>query len=108
MANWTLTAERTGTTIVVSLHDTLTVVLEENPTTGYRWALDIASAEFFEILKSDFVPSPGGAVGRGGTRSISLGCKKAGRGLLQLKLKRAWSGEASGAQPFRVEVDVKA
>src|SRR5262249_10099479 len=108
MANRTLTAEGTGTTIVVSLHDTLTVVLEENPTTGYRWALERASEELFEILKCDFVPSPGGAVGGGGTRSISLGFKKAGRGLLQLKLKRAWSGEASSAQGFQVEVDVKA
>jgi predicted secreted protein len=56
-----------GLNKVLSVGQQITVVLQENPTTGRRWASPIrADDPWFEPLGDQYIPSPGGAIGGGG------------------------------------------
>jgi predicted secreted protein len=54
-----------------------------------------------------YAPSPQTAVGGGGQRSWTFIAHKAGTDTLQLKLWRAWEGEASITRRFTVTLHVR-
>jgi inhibitor of cysteine peptidase len=86
---------------------TLEVVLDANPSTGYTWQI----AESPEFLKSEGEPTfeseaKEGAVGAGGKQTLTFAVTAAGTGELSLTYSRPWESVAP-AETFKVEVESK-
>jgi len=74
---------------VVRPGDDIEIVLEENPTTGYRW-VDAMAPGILALQQSKFAPDGGGAIGAGGIRLLSFRAERAGTTDLRLELRRPW------------------
>jgi len=72
--------------------------LEETPSTGYRWAIEISPANAVKILESRWVAPIGTGVGAAGKREFSLRIEQHGEIRLQAKLWREWQGDGSVIQ----------
>ena len=82
----TLTRTDNGKSITMQVNDLLLLSLDENPTTGFQWALD---------------------GGGGGQRVLTFKAQRAGIGQLKLKLWREWQGEPSIVERFTVTLQVR-
>ncbi len=83
-----------GKTFTLPLGGGFAVELDENPTTGYVWAIDSMDEERVSLVRSDFRPGSG-AIGAGGRRVFLFRAEAAGRARVSLKLWRQWIGDAS-------------
>jgi inhibitor of cysteine peptidase len=102
----TLTAGDNGKTIELKAGDTLVIRLDENPTTGYRWAVERGGEGFFEPPRAEFIQNPDALTGAGGSRIFTFHALKPGKTSLAFKLWRAWQGEGSVTSRFGVDVKV--
>jgi inhibitor of cysteine peptidase len=99
----TLTEKDNGRTFDVSAESSLTVRLKENPTTGYRWAVD--SSDGLDLAESQF--QPGSVPGAGGTRILQFKIPSTGTHDLRLHHWREWEGDSSITDRFTAKVHVK-
>jgi inhibitor of cysteine peptidase len=97
-----LTERDSGARRTVRVGEHVTVVLPENPSTGYRWHADIDPA----VLAQQADRYEGGreAIGAGGTRRLTFTTLRSGSTQLRLEKRRSWSREAIDA--FEVQLDV--
>jgi inhibitor of cysteine peptidase len=109
-----LTAQDKNKTLPVSVGDSFVIRLNENPTTGYVWAVD-GQTELLVLRSSDYVsdaqPNQHGevhVVGGGGQRSFTFVAQKSGVATLKLKHWRPWEGDASIVDTFSMLVQIKA
>ena len=107
MATITLTGAKNGKSVKVQVGDLITVSLDENPTPGFRWAIDNSDEDVVTLLSSEYVAAPGSKVGGGGQRVVTFEARKAGISPIQLKLLRAWEGDSSIAERFDVTLRVR-
>ncbi len=107
MAVITLTQADQGKPVPARVGDTLQLALPENPTTGYRWAIDQIDSSVLSPTGSNYAPAPTSALGAGGQRTFTFQAVKAGNSPVQLKLWRQWEGDKSVAQRFGVNVAVQ-
>lgn len=107
MSTITLTQADKGKSITVRIGDEIVIMLPENPTTGYRWAIDQTDENILVAQTPAFSPTPGGAIGGGGTRTFTFTAKKPGTVHLQLKLLRAWQGDSSIIDRYDVTIQVQ-
>ena len=103
----TLTRGDNGKTIEVQAGDNVVVRLEENPTTGFVWAIDQDNDDILPLQNSDYTMAPSAGIGGGGQRSLTFKAQKAGTVSLQLKLWREWEGDRSITERFFVTVQVR-
>jgi inhibitor of cysteine peptidase len=94
-------------TVTAAPGQTLVVVLDANPSTGYTWS--VASAP--EFLKSEGEPAftsgaKQGEVGAGGKQTLKFTVTAAGMGDLSLSYSRPWESVAP-AETFMVQVESK-
>ncbi len=91
-----------GTVVTIAAGDVLELALPENPTTGYRWALDPPSAGSRLIddrmERGDSTPT----AGAGATRVLAILVEQAGA--LHAQLRREW--ETQPIQSFTVRVEL--
>jgi inhibitor of cysteine peptidase len=87
-----LTQDDSGSTRVVRIGDEVTVVLDENPTTGYRWHADLDGTRL--QLTADHYQGPGRPVGAGGSRYLTFEPLQVGPAQLHLAKRRSWEQEA--------------
>ena len=87
--------------------DAIAIRLEENPTTGYQWAIDQTNPEVIEHLESVFSPGSETGIGSGGVRIFRFRAKKPGNVLLRLKQWRSWQGDNSTVEWFEVTIQVR-
>jgi inhibitor of cysteine peptidase len=106
MSTVTLTQSENGATVEVPAGGTVVIRLEENPTTGFRWAIDSVDQQVLKLQSDDYSGSGGGA-GAGGLRTFTLGTVAAGTTHIQLKLWREWEGDASITQRFAATIRVR-
>ncbi|MGF1640692.1 MAG: protease inhibitor I42 family protein [Rhodospirillales bacterium] len=104
MAMVTLDAADNGTTVTVPVGATIEVRLAENPTTGFRWALEPIAADSLVALDDRYEPAPPMRIGSGGTRIFRFRAVAAGSAALALRHWQAWSGEESITERFAVEL----
>lgn len=107
MSTVTLTQADKGKSVTVHTGDQIVITLQENPTTGYRWAIDQTDATVLTAQNPSFSPTPGGAIGAGGTRTFTFTAKTPGTVHLQFKLLRAWQGDSSIIDRFDVTIQVQ-
>lgn len=102
----TLTSTDSGKSLALRVGNTFTVSLEENPTTGFQWAVDSTGDGLVQLQASKYIPSPGSGVGRGGQKILTFKAQRTGTGQLKLKLWRKWEGDSSIAERFTLTLQV--
>jgi inhibitor of cysteine peptidase len=107
MTTITLTGAAHGTTVETRAGDTIVVRLDENPSTGYKWALEKRQADVVALQRAEYARAPSSGVGGDGQRILTFKAKQAGIAALQLKLWRAWEGDTSIIERFTVTFHVQ-
>src|SRR5690349_4206950 len=92
----TLTENDSGRTFDANAGSTFTVRLKENPTTGYRWAVESLSG--LELLEDNF--ERGTAAGSPGVRVFQFRVPASGSHDLRLHSWREWQGNSSISERF--------
>lgn len=99
-----LTQDDTGGVCHARVGDEITVVLEENPTTGYRWHAEVDAARL--QLTGDQYQGPERPIGAGGTRRLTFRALQPGPARLRLVNRRSW--EQSVVNEYDVALDIAA
>jgi inhibitor of cysteine peptidase len=100
-----LQAQDSGRSLDLHVHDTFSVELGENPTTGYRWQILESGAPALRISRDSFTLGQSQGVGAGGTRILEFVAENAGAASIHLGYAR--SGDpASLKNEFRLQVKV--
>jgi inhibitor of cysteine peptidase len=103
-----VTNDNAGKTVSASVGQTLEVVLDANPSTGYTWTVD-SSPEF---LKSEGEPTfasqaESGVVGAAGKQTLKFAVTASGSGELSLNYVRPWETGVAPAETFKVQIESK-
>ena len=106
-AQLTLTEADDGKSVELRAGDTLVVRLHENPTTGFRWALDDPVPKIVRVRGSEYL-GQSDAVGSGGDVLWSLEAVMPGKTQIAFKLWRHWEGDISIRKRFAVPLSIKA
>ena len=96
-----------GRLLSVGLGDVIKVNLAENPTTGYRWAVDTLDTTALQLRESTYSMTPGGGIGGDGVHTMTFQAASPGSAKLNLKQWREWAGDASIINRFSVTVTVQ-
>jgi inhibitor of cysteine peptidase len=104
----TLTEADNGREAAVQCGDTVQVCLPENPTTGYRWAVDPAANESLSPAASEYARSAATGAGGGGTRCFTFRVDAPGTVSIRLTLRRGWQGDAAILKRFTATLHVSA
>jgi inhibitor of cysteine peptidase len=95
-------------TVTATPGQTIEVVLDANPSTGYTWI--VASTP--EFLKSQGEPTfasqaESGVVGAGGKQTLKFTVTAPGKGELSLDYVRPWETGTAPAETFKAQVEAK-
>jgi predicted secreted protein len=91
--------------VAVTQGDRITVLLDENPSTGYQWSA--AATDVLEVHRSELRPGPTTRPGAGGARVIVLRTARPGHGQVQFTLARSWQRDEP-VDRWTLDVDVAA
>ena len=97
MATISLTQADADRIRTLHVGDSVELRLPENPSTGYRWSINIALADAATLTASRW-NAGGPGVGVGGTREFVITVKEPGMVRLHAKLWREWQGEGSAIE----------
>jgi inhibitor of cysteine peptidase len=97
-----LTEDDSGATRRVRVGEEITVVLAENPTTGYRWETDSSSLP----VTADEYEGGTRPMGAGGRRRLTFVPARAGAAKVRLVKRRAWEDKV--VAEFEVDLEVTA
>ena len=101
-----LTEADNGSEAAVQCGDTVEVCLAENPTTGYRWAVDPAARDSLSPAASEYARSAAAGVGGGGTRRFTFRPDTPGTVSIRLTLRRGWASGAVALKRFTATLHV--
>jgi inhibitor of cysteine peptidase len=107
MSDLSLTAADNGKIFEVQQGETIVIHLQENPTTGYRWAIDKVDNKILTLQSTDYSQTPGGGIGGSGERRLTFKVMQPGATDLQLKLWQEWEGEKSVTERFSVTIQAQ-
>jgi inhibitor of cysteine peptidase len=94
-----VTLEGAAQSVTVETDQTIAVLVEENPSTGYRWEVEALTGPL-TLVSSEFQPAPDVTPGRSGRRTIVTRASGRGSGELRIRSVRSWEG-ASTDSPRR-------
>jgi inhibitor of cysteine peptidase len=98
-----LTERDHNRSVDVHVGETISVILPENATTGYRWAIERVDSQLVEA-RSPQPKYPANAIGSGGEVEWDFLAKAPGTTSIALKQWRHWAGDASIVQRFRIQI----
>jgi hypothetical protein len=75
------------------------VLLAENPTTGYRWILDVSPSQAIVQVSDEFTVS-GEGIGTGGQRRFLLRAGHPGAFVITLRCCREWESATPAIKTF--------
>lgn len=102
-----LTDVDNGHTVEATKGSLIVVSLEENPTTGFRWAIDSLNPQIVALRQSKFIPDQNVAIGGSSVKEFIFETKQFGETTLVLKLWRDWEGENSTIQRYSVILKIR-
>ena len=102
----TLTRADNSTEVTVRLGEQVVIRLTEKPTTGFRWAVDHGDEAVVALQDSTYIRVAGAKLGGDGQRVWTFEAQHRGTVQLQLKLWRAWEGDTSVQERFKVTIHV--
>lgn len=85
-----------GREIELTVGESFTLALAENPTTGFRWQVQSDGGPACELVSDEFEPPAEGAHGRGGLHHWQFRAARGGEGQIELTYRRGFAG---GGQP---------
>ena len=100
-----LTAADNGRTVELPVGDEVALRLQENATTGYRWAIDSADANLVDINEGPYV-STSEKMGGGGEAQWLIKAKAPGATSIKLKRWRQWEGESSVVERYEITLRI--
>lgn len=109
MANVTIESLDAGRRVKVQAGDTITLALDENPSTGFLWDVVVADAAIARVEASRFEPPKSTSppmVGVPGRRLITVRTLKPGLTQLTAQARRGWEPASSVAATKVFEVEV--
>jgi predicted secreted protein len=80
-----------------------TIILESNPTSGYRW-FPIFDRSIISVISHDFRPSSNSRVGTSGRDIFTFKATNCGTTLLKMVYKRSWEQQFVMEKIFFIEV----
>jgi inhibitor of cysteine peptidase len=91
--------------IEVGVGGQFTIVLESNPTTGYKWEADFDN-NLLKLVKSDYKQSEAkpGMVGVGGKEYFTFEGLNKGNAKITMTYKRAWEQDSADQKVFSVSI----
>lgn len=98
-----LNEQDSGRTVKVKRGSMITIRLVENPTAGYRWAVEAGSG----LEQVGDQNEPGGGIGGTGVRELQFHAKSIGTHELRLKNCRGREGESSVIGRFNAWIVVE-
>lgn len=101
-----LTEADAGAEVALSVGETIEVVLSENATTGYTWAIERIEPAVVTVAERSSRYPQQGAVGSGGHAVFRLTAATPGKGTVRLRYWREWEGDASAIRRFQFGVTV--
>ena len=86
----------------------VTIVLDENPTTGYTWAYTIDNPQVLQYTSDSYAQNPAasGLVGVGGQHTYVFSAVGPGTAIITFSLGQQWSGGTKDAQIAKYQVVV--
>ncbi len=103
----TLTEADAGKTVQAHPGDHILIQLSANATTGFSWAIDKMDTTILALQQESYTPSPGGALGSGGTAVFTFIAQRAGTTQVQLKYWRSWEGDSSIVKRYDITIQVQ-
>jgi inhibitor of cysteine peptidase len=104
MAEIELDEADAGTTREVAVGDELVVILDEIPTSGYRWAFESFDNSILAARDDSFEPPEPGRLGAFGRHRFRFAVVGAGSTALTLARRRSWDAEAA-AERFEARIE---
>lgn len=102
-----LTRADENRTAELRVGEVLEIRLAENPSTGFRWAVEESQQRLLGLENTRYVPpEEGGFIGARGQRIFSFIAKQPGAVVLKLKYWRVFEGDASVTERFTVTVQI--
>jgi len=97
-----ITEKQNNATVPVNQGNTVTLMLPENPTTGFQW--NLTTTPGLTITGDIYVPSDrtGTLVGSGGTHTWEITVAGTGRQDISAVYKRSWEPATGNETMFRV------
>lgn len=106
MPEFTIGPQETSRNISLKVGEALTLRLEENSTTGFRWAVNLAPGDALELASSSFTAGMDTGVGAGGERVLVFRAKARGEASFTLVLRQEWMPDNPARQVlFNVAVN---
>lgn len=89
--------------------DTLKIILESNPSTGYQWKRAIIDTSRFKHMDKTYTADKTrpGIVGSGGKSAFRFIAAEKGKGRIKLIYKRPFEKEKLPAREFEVRFNIK-
>ena len=105
----TLTQQQDNQSVHVQAGETITLQLDENPSTGFTWEITQMDPNLLTLQDSTYTQNSSGPgeTGVGGTHTWTFVAKQSGTVHLQLKLWRKSQGTSSPTQWYNVTLDVQ-
>jgi inhibitor of cysteine peptidase len=101
--NMVLNEHDRGRTVTLNAGSILTVRLQENPTTGYRWSASMSKG--IELIGDRY--ETGGAIGAASVRVFEFRAMKKGSYQINMKNWREFDGASSEIDRFDAKIIVK-
>ena len=109
MSDYTVTNSDRGKTVTLKVGQSVTLRLNENPTTGYRWVIPAFDAQLIRLTDDRFEPTVTAnkpMMGAGGQRILVLQANRPGTIHLNLENKQSWDLESPSAESFDLTVQI--
>ena len=106
MPDFVFSEKNNGALVQVPRGAKITVELDENPTTGFKWVAGNVD-EVFIVPEGDvFLIGDQTGVGAGGVRQFFFRAKGAGHSTLSFLQKHPWEGDESATGTFKIAVRI--
>ena len=106
MAEFTFGEKDNGALVQVRRGTKITIELNENPTTGYRWMISSIDEVFLVPEGDAFLSGDPKSPGAGGLRRFFFRAKGAGSTALALINKRAWQSDDQTVDTFKLAIRI--
>jgi inhibitor of cysteine peptidase len=104
VAEFTFGEKDNGVLVQVRRGSKITIELNENPTTGYRWMISSIDEVFLAPEGDAFLSGDQKSPGAGGLRRFFFRAKGAGSTALALISKRAWQSDDQAVDTFKLAI----
>lgn len=106
MSTLTLTEVQNEASFDSQVGDLIVVLLDETPTTGFRWAIEQVDEPVLRLEHDEFLSPSGAGIGAGGRHRFTFIAQSPGSGRIRLKLWRDWEGDKSVIKRFSASINV--